>query len=444
MSVAISVREVSKRFRIQGEKALSIKERVVRRRRTAAVDFWALSDVDLEIDEGMTIGLLGHNGSGKSTLLKLVGGILQPTSGEISVRGRVASLLELGAGFHPELTGRENVFLNGAILGLSQKELRRRFDDIVEFAELEQFSDLHARNYSSGMYVRLGFAVAVNVDPDVLLVDEVLTVGDENFQRKCLDRVHQLQREGRTIVVVSHATDLMRRICNRIAVLDHGHLVTYDAPGEAIRVFREHLLADQLDRQAFVEAKRRDEAAADAETGATTTVAAVTSAGVGALPPSVSPWQVRGLTQEAKRNLTIRITGIELDHPHRADRAFLHPGEPLTLRIEFEAMEPVEDVIFGIGVFDHDDGKLLFGTNTEVLGVDLPTLHGRGELLFEFESIPLLDGTYPITIGIHSHDEGIVYDWSEQRHWFEVMNPDRSVGTVAMPMTVKVSSSLVD
>jgi ABC-type polysaccharide/polyol phosphate transport system ATPase subunit len=429
MSVAISVANVSKRFRLAGEKSISLKERVVRRRKTATVDFWALRDVDLEIDEGQTIGLLGHNGSGKSTLLKLVGGILQPTTGEIAVRGRVASLLELGAGFHPELTGRENVYLNGAILGLSQKELRRRFDEIVEFAELEQFIDTQVRNYSSGMYVRLGFAVAVNVDPDVLLVDEVLTVGDENFQRKCLDRVHELQQDGRTIVVVSHATDLMRRICDRIAVLDHGHLVTFDAPGEAIRVFREHLLQDQLDRQAFVEAKRREEDEASGTPAAMQAPA----------PPTLSR-AARVVEQEARRNFKVRITGVELDHPHRADRPYLHPGEPLTLRISYDAVEPVEDVVFGIAVFDHDDGSYLFGTNTKILGMELPTLEGKGELLFEIESVPLLDGTYPITIGIHSHDDGIVYDWSEQRHWFEVMNPDGRVGTVAMDITVKLST----
>jgi ABC-type polysaccharide/polyol phosphate transport system ATPase subunit len=430
MAVAISVSNVSKRFRLAGEKPVSLKERVVRRRKTATVDFWALRDVDLEIDEGQTIGLLGHNGSGKSTLLKLVGGILQPTTGEIAVRGRVASLLELGAGFHPELTGRENVYLNGAILGLSQKELRRRFDDIVEFAELEQFIDTQVRNYSSGMYVRLGFAVAVNVDPDVLLVDEVLTVGDENFQRKCLDRVHELQQDGRTIVVVSHATDLMRRTCDRIAVLDHGQLVTFDAPGEAIRVFREHLLQDQLDRQAFVEAKRVEEHAPQEERGKPPAAA----------PPPTLSRAATVAQQEARRNFKVRITAVELDHPHRADRPYLHPGEPLTLRIGYDAVEPVEDVVFGIAVFDHDDGSYIFGANTKILGMDLPTLEGRGELLFEIDSVPLLDGTYPITIGIHSHDDGTVYDWSEQRHWFEVMNPDGRVGTVAMDITVKLST----
>src|SRR4051794_10566949 len=233
------------------------------RRNTSTEDLWALRGIDLEVEEGETIGLLGHNGSGKSTMLKCIGGILRPNEGVIRTRGRLAALLELGAGFHPDLTGRENVFLNGSILGLSKKELEKRFDAIVDFAELEHFIDNQVKYYSSGMYVRLGFAVAVNVDPDILLIDEVLTVGDENFQRKCLDRLSQLQSDGKTIVVVSHATDLMRQICDRVAVLDHGHLVTYAAPGDGIRVFREHMLQDQLERESEIEARHR-KAEADA------------------------------------------------------------------------------------------------------------------------------------------------------------------------------------
>src|SRR6478736_4888076 len=236
-SVAVSIDSVSKRFRLSSGKPRSVKERVIHPGRQKVEDFWALRDISFDIDEGETIGLLGHNGSGKSTLLKLVGGIMKPTTGLIRVRGRLASLLELGAGFHPELTGRENVYMNAAVLGLKRTDIDARFDDIVEFAELERFIDQQVKHYSSGMYVRLGFAVAVNVDPDVLLVDEVLAVGDETFQRKCLDRVHQFQRQGRTIVVVSHGVDLMRQICDRVAVLDHGVMVTYGLPGESIRVF---------------------------------------------------------------------------------------------------------------------------------------------------------------------------------------------------------------
>ncbi|MDQ1520210.1 MAG: type transport system ATP-binding protein, partial [Actinomycetota bacterium] len=191
MAAAIEVSDLSKRFRLSSEHYQSLKERIIHFGRTTHTELWALSGIDLEVESGKTLGLLGHNGSGKSTLLKCIAGILQPTHGEIRTVGRIAALLELGAGFHPELTGRENVFLNGSILGLANREIEKRFDEIVAFAELEDHIDRQVRHYSSGMYVRLGFAVAVNVDPDILLVDEVLAVGDEAFQRKCLNRVRQ-------------------------------------------------------------------------------------------------------------------------------------------------------------------------------------------------------------------------------------------------------------
>ena len=239
VGAAIEIRGVSKRFRLYHEHYSSLKERVVNFGRIPSEPFWALNDIDFDVEEGSTVGLLGHNGSGKSTLLKCVAGILQPTTGEIVTRGRVAALLELGAGFNSELTGRENVFMNASILGLTKKETTRIFDEIVAFAELEKFIDMQVRHYSSGMYVRLGFAVAVNVEPDILLVDEVLSVGDEAFQRKCIERVKKFQREGRTILFVTHAPDLVRRICDRALVLDHGDMVMDAAPGEAVRAFRE-------------------------------------------------------------------------------------------------------------------------------------------------------------------------------------------------------------
>src|SRR4051794_23983703 len=204
-------------------------------------DVWAVRDIDLTIEQGETVGLLGHNGSGKSTLLKCIAGILQPTSGEIRSVGRLAALLELGAGFHPDLTGRENVYLNASLLGLHRRDVERKFDEIVAFAELEQFIDNQVKYYSSGMYVRLGFAVAVNMEPDVLLVDEVLAVGDEAFQRKCMDRVKQFQREGRTIVFVTHDAERVRQICERAIVLEDGRIVAEGKPGEAIRTLRETL-----------------------------------------------------------------------------------------------------------------------------------------------------------------------------------------------------------
>ncbi len=201
-------------------------------------DFWALRDLQFDIKTGETFGIIGRNGSGKSTLLKCIAGILQPTSGQIVVRGHLAAMLELGAGFQPELSGRDNIYLNASLLGLSRRDIARRFDEIVAFAELEDFIDNQVRFYSSGMYVRLGFAVAVNVEPDVLLIDEVLAVGDERFQEKCLDRIHQFQAEGRTIVVVSHSVAMVRQVCDRVAVLENGKVVSVAQPGEAIRAFR--------------------------------------------------------------------------------------------------------------------------------------------------------------------------------------------------------------
>ncbi|HET6792802.1 MAG TPA: ABC transporter ATP-binding protein [Acidimicrobiales bacterium] len=416
MPTAIAVNDVSKRFRLYHERYTSLKERIVHMGRVPFEEFWALRDVDLEISSGQTWGLLGHNGSGKSTLLKCVAGILQPTTGVIEVRGRLAALLELGAGFHPELSGRENVFLNASLLGLSRREIERKFDDIVAFAELEQFIDNQVKNYSSGMYMRLGFAVAVNADPDVLLVDEVLAVGDENFQRKCLDRVRAFQREGRTIVFVTHAADLVRQICDKAVVLDHGRMVASGEPGEAIRSFREHLL-------------QSGDRAAEAEQ-----LSSVLDDGSTAEEPEE---EEEGSPQERKRNLRVRITGVEFDHPDAGERQPLLPGEPLTIRVRFQAGQRVVDPNFGYAIYDID-GNLLSGNNTRILGVDIPEIDGPGEVVFHFDGVPLLDGTYFLTLAVTSRDEHTVYDWQEQRHRFEVLNPGRAQGMLHMPVRVEV------
>ncbi len=423
MAAAIEVVGVAKRFRLYHEKVHSLKERVIRMGRLPFDEFWALSDIDLRVEQGETVGLLGHNGSGKSTLLKCIAGILQPTSGTISVTGRLAALLELGAGFHPELTGRENIFLNAAILGMPKREIAKRFDEIVDFAELEQFIDNQVKHYSSGMYVRLGFAVAVNMDPDILLVDEVLAVGDENFQRKCLDRVRLFQREGRTIVFVTHAPDLVRQTCDRATVLDEGRMVAVGAPGEAIRSFREHLLA----RSRAHEAEHLGVVDDAIEPGA----AVVAAEGDPHEPGTDS-------AQEAKRNLAVRITDVRVEHPGAGERAYLLPGQPLAVTIAYEAVSRVDDVVFGLAVHDVE-GRLVFGTNTDFLGVEVGPVEGAGEVRFETDAVPLLDGTYLLTIGVHSHDEGTVYDWRDQQHNFEVMNPGRTVGQVHMGLRVRAT-----
>src|SRR5436190_7945367 len=286
---AIAVENVSKKFRLSSHKIRSIKEGALRLGRTSYEDFWALKEISLTIEAGETIGILGHNGSGKSTLLKCVSGILKPTTGQVRLRGRIASLLELGAGFHPDLTGRENVYINASFLGIPRKEIARHFDDIVAFAELEHFIDQQVKYYSTGMYVRLGFAVAINVDPDILLVDEVLAVGDEVFQKKCIDRVEELQNEGKTILFVTHAADLARKLCDRVIVLDHGDMVANGVPGESIRIFREYLHGHLSD--------------VDGE-----------------------PVSDVAHTHDPR----VRITAVTFEHPGQPDRRHVFAGEPLT------------------------------------------------------------------------------------------------------------------
>jgi len=390
MGGAVEVEAVSKRFRLHRESTSSLKERVLRLGRNPAVDFWALRDVTFDVAVGETVGLLGHNGSGKSTLLKCIAGILRPTSGRLRTVGRMAALLELGAGFHPELTGRENVYLNGSILGLSRVEVDRRFDDIVAFAELEPFIDEQVKHYSSGMYARLGFAVAVNVEPDILLVDEVLSVGDEAFQRKCIDRVKAFQREGRTILVVTHAADLVRQVCDRAVVLDHGEAVAVGPPGEAVRAFRETLVRRGIDP------------------------------GRGA--------------HDLRRDSGLRITDVTVEYPD-GDRTALLPGEPLTVTVDVQAAEPVDDVVAALEVYDARGNRLL-GTNSDLIGVDLGTVTGDVRVAFRFGAVPLLDGTYDLAVGVHTHDGGLEYDHREGVDSFSVMNPGKAEGMVHFPVDV--------
>jgi ABC-2 type transport system ATP-binding protein len=405
MPPAIEVRSISKQFKLYHEHYTSLKERVIHYGRIPFEPFMALEDVDFDVEQGSTVGILGHNGCGKSTLLKCVAGILQPTRGEIVTRGRMAALLELGAGFNHELTGRENIFMNASILGLSKKDTLKIFDEIVAFAELEKFIDMQVRHYSSGMYVRLGFAVAVNVEPDILLVDEVLAVGDEAFQRKCIERVKKFQQEGRTILVVTHAADLVRRICDRAIVLDHGKLVIDALPGEAVRVFRESLLGGELNEPI-------EPAAAESEPE------------TGAAP----------IAETATHR--VQITSVQVEHPGLAERNWLLPDEPMTIRLGYHATERTEDILFGILIHDQD-GNQLFGTNTRLLGIEVPPADGDGEMSFEFHRVPLLDGTYLVTLAIQSVDEGTVYDWREQQTSFEVMNPSQTSGLVSFPLDVK-------
>jgi ABC-2 type transport system ATP-binding protein len=244
MTTVVDVADVAKDFKIHYERHQSLKERLLHPKTGTTENFSALKNITFQVEEGETVGILGHNGSGKSTLLKCICGVLQPTSGEIRLRGSLAALLELGAGFQLELSGRDNVYIYGAMLGFSKKRIDQIFDDIVDFSEIEHFIDTPVKFYSSGMYVRLAFAVAVNVNPDILVIDEVLAVGDERFQAKCIDRIRRFQEEGRAILLVTHSADQVRALASRAIVLESGNMIANGPVAESLRIFREHLLGD--------------------------------------------------------------------------------------------------------------------------------------------------------------------------------------------------------
>ena len=384
---AISIRDVSKRFRINQDRQSSLKERAVNigRPKRGHKDFWALRGIDVDVAQGETLGLIGHNGSGKSTLLKCVGGILAPTEGEIRVRGRIASLLELGAGFHPDLTGRENVFLNASILGMSRKDIAERFDDIVAFAEMERFIDEQVKHYSSGMYVRLGFAVAINVEPDVLLVDEVLSVGDEAFQQKCLEKVRGFQREGRTIIFVSHGTDLVRRICDRVLVLDHGEPVALGEPADAILTFREHIHGGQAEEEH------------------------------------------QELSHGHRVTGQVRIEEVRASWPGSTEHRAIAPGQPLTIAMRYATDDPIDDIVFAMEMRNLDDVNV-YGCNSDVLEQPVGGVHGTGWVRFEIPSLDLIDGQYTIDVGCHTHDIITEYDFVHEAVKLTVVGAGSVVG----------------
>jgi len=381
----IRVTGVSKKFVLHTEK--SLKERVLRGRRKVqqTEDFWALRNIDLSVSAGTTIGLMGSNGSGKSTLLKVIGAIIQPTTGEVLRRGRLAALLELGAGFHPDLTGRENVYLNASILGMSREETDRHFDAIVEFSGIEKFIDNQVKFYSSGMYVRLAFAVAVHVDPDLLLVDEVLAVGDEPFQRKCMDKIRSFQAEGRTIVLVSHSADQVGDLCDRAVLLRGGVIETDDTPQVAIRALREGFEAD-----------RRQHESAHSDGG-----------GSGS----------RGA-----------ISLVELLAADGSPLVELASGDDVVARVEVDLDEPIEKWMTGFAI-ETPLGQRVYHVNSENSGVRLVPGKGRHVVEFRLPQLALGAGHYVVRVGV-AEVNGEMIDLQPQAAAFDVVSGSLGNGVI--------------
>lgn len=383
MTSVIDVRHISKEFRLQQGRHKNLKDRILRPGQGSVTELRVLQDVSFSVGAGETVGVLGRNGSGKSTLLKCICGVLQPSSGEIAIRGSLAGLLELGAGFQPELSGRDNIYLSASMLGLSKKSVEAVFDDIVAFSELEKFIDSPVKFYSSGMYVRLGFAVAVNSDPDILVVDEVLAVGDERFQAKCMDRIRQFQAEGRTILLVSHSADQVRALCDRAIVLEKGHMISDASAGESVRVFREHLLGQ----------------------------------------PSMS-----GTTSSEVVSETVRITNVAT----RSGQFAVRTGQAISLDVSFDAPQPVE----GCAVVEVYSGRGELVARTDPTQSPVSLDRGLSTLSFVLPNVPFLDGTYSLNVGVTSPEGNSRVAWKEQAAQLEVTYDGRGGGVVSLNLEV--------
>jgi ABC-2 type transport system ATP-binding protein len=388
----VRVSGVSKKFVLHTDK--SLKERVLSGRRARGErteDFWALRDIDLSVAAGTTIGLMGSNGSGKSTLLKVIGAIIQPTSGTVLRRGRLAALLELGAGFHPDLTGRENVYLNASILGMSREETDRHFDAIVEFSGIEKFIDNQVKFYSSGMYVRLAFAVAVHVDPDLLLVDEVLAVGDEPFQRKCMDKIREFQAEGRTIVLVSHSADQVGDLCDRAVLLRNGVIDTDDVPSVAIRALRNSFEDDRR-------AKEREHGSE--RTGGP-----------------------RG-----------SISSVELRAPAGGPVTEISSGQEIVARVEVDLTEPIDEWMVGLAL-ETPLGQRVYHVNSHTAGVRLVPGKGRHVVEYRLPDLQLGAGRYVVRVGV-AEVNGEMIDLQPQAATLDVVSGNLGNGLVDVAATV--------
>jgi ABC-type polysaccharide/polyol phosphate transport system ATPase subunit len=383
--------------------------------------FTALNDVTVTVPAGRTLGVIGRNGSGKSTLLKLVAGITKPTTGSVSVNGRISALIELGAGFHPEISGRENVFINGIMLGLTKREIARRFDEIVEFAELEEFIDAPVKTYSSGMYMRLGFAVAIHVDPDVLLVDEVLAVGDEGFTHKCLDKFAEFKRRGKTILLVTHSLGLVERFCDEAIWIDAGHL---KAKGDPRRIVGAYITDVETAEEAHI-------AAAEAKALETTVPMSPDQPAAAVLPDNPvetaeAPSDMFRATEGRWGSREIEIVDVGLVGPDGQRGHVFHSGAALDIDIGVRAPVAVDDFVFGIGIFNAE-GVCCYGTNTSLEDLKGERLAGDARVRFRIESLDLVEGTYKLDVAVHKAD-GYPYDYHRLLYTFRVKSRTKDVG----------------
>jgi ABC-type polysaccharide/polyol phosphate transport system ATPase subunit len=390
----------------------------------------ALDDISFKVSQGEAFGVIGSNGSGKSTLLKVVAGILKPTSGEVVVDGRISALIELGAGFHPEISGRENIFINGAVLGLSRKEIQRRYDSIVAFSGLEEYIEEPVKNYSSGMYVRLGFAVAVHTDPDVLLVDEVLAVGDEAFAHRCLRRIEELLSQGKTLLFVSHSLGLVEDLCDRVLWLEKGRFKALGGARRVVDAYRQAV----AEEEGRLHQKRKEDREAEPEAQGESPLEPEP---VAEMDTDQSGREADGEPEQDGEELEdeplrwgsgeAEIVGVRmLVGPHREERYHLRTGEEVTFRIRAQAHRKLEDFVFGIAVTT-PRGVECWGTNTDLENLAPARFFGAAQVEVSCPGLRLGPGEYLLDVAIHARD-GYAYDYRRKLMSFSVTSAAQGVG----------------
>jgi len=448
MPIVVRATGIKKSFRVFSDKSVTLKERILHWRRGQYSVHEVLKGIDLEIKKGETVALIGQNGCGKSTFLKLLTGIIYPDAGTISIKGKVSSLLELGAGFHPDFSGRENIYNNASIFGLSKKEIDQRYDRIVAFSELEEYIDNPVRTYSSGMYMRLAFSVAINVDANVLLIDEILAVGDANFQKKCMDMIRHLKRQGVTIVIVTHDMGSVERICDRAVWLVDGYIRKQGKPREIID---DYLM--NMDEKADVIARKekdREKTEAIAVHAAQEKESAAGSPSEEAAPSIVEPEVIEeiktGLLEYNENgekcrwgNGDILISQVEFLDADDKPTGLVLSGTKLTICIHYEAKNEVESLAFGIAV-KNVTGALCIATNSDLrhIPLELPPVGEKGILKIRIDHFDLAKGSYTLDIAAHSL-EGLPYDYQMDKYSFIVSNMFSDAGIYAPRMIFKAS-----
>jgi len=428
---AVSISSVTKRYRIYHEKIPSLKQTIIALKRTTYEEFLALSDVSFSVKHGETCGIIGPNGSGKSTLLKLMAKIIYPTSGEVIINGSLSALLELGAGFHPDLTGRENIYINAAILGMKKRDVDRKLKDIIEFSELERFIDTPVKNYSSGMYMRLGFSVAINVNPDILLVDEVLAVGDQAFQAKCYKVIYDFMKRGKTIIIVSHDLETISDLCSKVIFLKDGKIIDMGKPLNIVSKYRAYI--EELEKKRIIQQQR-----AQRKKIFKTVIEGNRKIIDGEEISKLSNLSIDGETINRFGSGDAEIININLLDKNGKEINYCKYGDEVKVTYKVLFKEKVEEPIFGIRITDYR-GNIIYGTNSRLKKIKTETYNKGDEVLVSFSfKVNLIGGQYSVSPAVGYSDNKTYCDWVNDMFTINVIHRNIAEGLTDLDPEISI------